>query len=291
MGGGELGFLERAAVGVICLSIFIFTIWLPQIYGVWPVLTYTPLNVLARYYTEWQMRDWLVKESEHFRVRYLAPDADIVDLVLETAEEQYYPATSLLGFQDSGKTLILIYPDRYSLARSFGWANDEEAMGVYWAGVIRILSPRDWVQPQEGLERIFKTQGPVLHEFAHLMVDRLARGNYPRWLTEGIAQQVEKQITGYELPGPEPEDVLAWYSLEEMDKGFDSLPDQVLAYRQSLLMVGRLLEETGWEGVRRLLELLGSGWSLEEALFSVAGMRPEELLPSISVRVPPSFQG
>ncbi|MCG0277378.1 MAG: hypothetical protein L5656_02450 [Thermanaeromonas sp.] len=267
---------ERVALYAICLSIFlsifIFSIrGLPQIY--------TPLNALARYYTEWQTRDWLVKESEHFRVKYLVPDAGIADLVLSTAEEQYRPATALLGVRDSRKTLILIYPDRYSLAKPFGWANDEEAMGVYWAGVIRIVSPRDWVQSKEAFEEIFKTQGPVVHEFAHLLVDRLAKGNYPRWLTEGIAQQVEKQVTGYELPGPEAGEVSAWYSLEEMDKGFDGLPDQSLAYRQSSIMVGRLLERAGWEGIRRLLELLGSGWSFEKALFSAAGTRPEELLP------------
>lgn len=271
-------------MGTICVAVLILATWgFPRLYGALPILTYKPLNTLARYYTEWQTRGWLVSESQHFRAKYLAPDVGIVDLVLDAAEEQYYPTTTLLGFQDSGKTLILIYPDRQSLAQPFGWANNEEAMGVYWAGVIRIVSPRDWVQPAEEFEIAFKTQGPVVHELAHLLVDRLAKGNYPRWLTEGIAQQVEKQITGYELPGPEPEEILAWYSLEEMDKSFDRLPDQTLAYRQSMIMVGRLLEKIGWEGIREILKLLGSGRSLEEALYLVAGMRVEELLPSFTL--------
>lgn len=279
-----MGYLERIAVVTAGLLILILAVWgFPRVYSAWPILTYTPLNTLTRYYTEWQTRDWLVSESRHFRVKYLAPDAGIVDLVLDVAEEQYYPTTTLLGFQDSRKTLILIYPDRHSLAQPFGWANNEEAMGVYWAGIIRIVSPRDWVQSAEDLETAFKTQGPMAHELAHLLVDRLAKGNYPRWLTEGIAQQVEKQITGYELPGPDPGEISAWYSLEELDKTFDHLPDQTLAYRQSMVMVGRLLDKIGWEGIRQLLELLGSGRSLKEAFFLVAEMRPEDLLPSFTL--------
>ncbi|MGB9783130.1 MAG: peptidase MA family metallohydrolase [Moorellaceae bacterium] len=240
-------------------------------------LGYKPLVFLARQRMEWQTRDWLVAESEHFRLKYRPEDASIVPVVLETAEEAYVPATEIFHYQPRGKTLVLIYPDRQSLAQQFGWAADESAMGVYWAGVVRILSPLDWLPADHTLSDTFKAQGPVLHEFSHLLVDELARGNYPRWLTEGLAQYVERQVTGYQLPGPEPEDIKQWYSLYELDTHFDRLPDQAVAYRQSLMMVDYLIDRTGWEGVRRLLLELGRGASLEEAIKEATGLELTQL--------------
>jgi hypothetical protein len=240
-------------------------------------LSYSPLVALTRQHTEWQTRDWLVAESEHFRLKYRPQDAGIVTVVLEAAEEAYQPATEIFEYRPRGKTLILIYPDRQSLARQFGWAADESAMGVYWAGVVRILSPLDWLEPGNSLVSTFKAQGPMIHEFTHLIVDELARGNYPRWLTEGIAQYIERQVTGYRLPGPEPEDIREWYSLEELDARFDQLPDQALAYRQSLMMVDYLVGKVGWEGLRQLLLELGRGATFEEAIKRITGVGPTQL--------------
>jgi len=243
--------------------------------------SYGAVIALAKYHTEWQTRDWMVAESRHFRLKYRGQDANVVPLVLETAEESYEAATRLFGYRPPDKTLILLYPDRHSLARQFGWAADESAMGVYWAGAVRILSPLDWPGPGEDSAAVFRTEGPLLHEFAHLLVDRLARGNYPRWLTEGIAQYVEEQVTGYRLPGPEAAEITAWYTLEDLDGHFDSLPDQALAYRQSLLMVDHLRSRIGWEGIRRLLLELGRGTPLDKALEKAAGLRIEELPPPL----------
>jgi len=54
-------------------------------------------------------------------------------------------------------------------------------MGVYWSGVIRILSPDEWLDevPSRGREVLFSQQGPIAHEYIHLLVDYQTRGNYP----------------------------------------------------------------------------------------------------------------
>ncbi|MBE3582474.1 MAG: hypothetical protein IMW96_12725 [Thermoanaerobacteraceae bacterium] len=239
--------------------------------------SYSAAVALAKEHTEWQTRDWLAAESRHFRLKYRSQDASVVPLVLETAEEAYNAATQIFGYRPPDKTLVLLYPDRQSLARQFGWAADESAMGVYWAGAVRILSPLDWPGPGRDLAAVFKAEGPLLHEFVHLLVDQLARGNYPRWLTEGIAQYVEEQVTGYRLPGPEAAETSTWYTLEDLDRHFDNLPDQALAYRQSLLMVDYLRTQVSWEGIRQLLLELGRGTPFNKALERATGLDVEEL--------------
>lgn len=52
---------------------------------------------------------------------------------------------------------------------------------MYWAGVIRILSPQDWIDAVNDEERslIFRKEGPVAHEYIHLLVDYKTAGNTP----------------------------------------------------------------------------------------------------------------
>ncbi|MDN5344181.1 MAG: hypothetical protein PWQ18_292 [Clostridia bacterium] len=221
--------------------------------------------------TAWQTRDWLEIESTHFRLRYQPEDAAVAPLVLKTAEKAYAPAGALVQYEPRGQTLIILYPDRASLARQFGWAASESAMGVYWGGVIRILSPYAWINSKDPREvtRVFTATGPVAHEFTHLLVDEKARGNYPRWLTEGIAQYVERQLTGFTLPGAPG--ASGWYALKDMDYGFDNLDDQTLAYRQSYLLVDYLIGRYGLPNLDRLLDRLGQGVTLDRAFQEVLG--------------------
>ncbi len=215
---------------------------------------------------------WPTAESQHFVLRYRPEDGAVAPLVLETAEEVYEGVTGLLGYRPGRKVPVVMYPDRLSLGRSFGWAGDESAMGVYWAGVIRVLSPADWLRGTAWSEMSahFKAKGPMAHELAHLLVDYRARGNYPRWLTEGIAQYVEREVVGFEFPLP-PERG-EWYPLGQMDKTFDALPDQSLAYHQSLLMVDYLAELKGYPVLMDMLDLLGAGLSLEWTMVQLYGL-------------------
>ncbi|MBC7325023.1 MAG: hypothetical protein H5T99_06890, partial [Moorella sp. (in: Bacteria)] len=180
-------------------------------------LAYGLVRQMATGQAAWQTRNWLEADSAHFRLRYRPEDAALASLVLENAEDVYGPVAGLLAYEPAGKTLIILHPDRQSLARQFGWAASESAMGVYWGGVIRLLSPYDWIASRdpEEIAAVFTSSGPVAHEFTHLLVDARARGNYPRWLTEGIAQFVEKQLTGFTMPGAPGAG--EWYPLGEMD--------------------------------------------------------------------------
>lgn len=213
---------------------------------------------------------WYVIDGENFRVKYQPVDADVARLVLRTAEEICQAVNEMLAYRPEEPVYVYIYPTKETLNKSFGWDASVNAMGVYWAGTIRILSPLEWVEDEEQLETIFRERGPLVHEYAHLLVDYRTQGNYPRWLTEGIAQYVERELTGYLLAAT-GEGQGNWYSLKDMDEDFDLLPDQSLAYQQSLWAVDYLVELKGFDGVLALLEELAAGKKISEALEAVLG--------------------
>jgi len=214
-------------------------------------------------------------QTEHFRIRYTSSDSSYIGLIAATAEEAYAAVCNMFKQEIARKTVIIVYPDSPSLASSFGWDKDQKAMGVYWGGTIRILSPREWLAGTDIKEQ-FAREGPMVHEFAHLMVDEITRGNYSRWLTEGIAQYVEKKITGFEFSYPFVDGrELEYYPFAVMGRDFDNLNQQVV-YWESLKAVEYLTAEYGEEALFLLLENLGKGYGIAQALEKALGVSYED---------------
>lgn len=131
------------------------------------------------------------------------------------------------------------------------------ALGYYQLGTLR-LDP-SIITTDEAL-------AVVVHEMAHLAVDYMAHGNYPTWLTEGIAVLLEKQYSGLEWMelGQEHE----WIKIEELDAAFasPSYKKQIAAYRQSYGLVSYLHEKGGQGAIIRLLKDLGRGETIASAV-------------------------
>lgn len=251
----------------------------------------------SRIFLEFQNQHLQVKEGEHFRIKYQDVDANAAGLVLETAEGIFASVNQSLGFVPSRKVPVVIYPNGDALARCFGWPADEAALGVYWIGTIRILSPNVWAaEPDGGLDAVFfKENGPMAHEYTHYVIDYLTGGNYPRWFTEGVAQWQEKQITGFSFSNPflkleeqirinspekqalnaaviEKEIFFELYPLTEMDTRFDCLPNQMLAYWESLRAIEYINAEFGPERINQIIGQLGQGYSMNRALEGSLGV-------------------
>lgn len=204
-------------------------------------------------------------QSEHYNIKYTLVDKPYVELIAAVAEEAYDSVSSVFGREPTHRTVIVVYPDSSSLAQSFGWDKDANAMGVYWAGSIRILSPREWL-PEKDMQQKFNREGPMVHEFAHLMVDEMSRGNYNRWWTEGVAQYIEKKITGFEFASPfAGGDEIKYFSLKQLGKSFDDL-DQSIAYWESLQAVQFIVDNYGEASLFKITGQLGQGKSLEQAI-------------------------
>lgn len=221
---------------------------------------------------------WDSLEGEIFLVRHRPGDKAGANLVLEAAEKFYPQVAGEFDYQGKSKIPIIVYPSKEELNASFGWPASESAMGVYWGGVIRVLSPEVWISPgdPEEMTGIFMESGPIAHELTHLVVDYLARGNYTRWFTEGLAQYQEYKLTGFLFDDPVGSLEQELYPLGELDRGFDALPNQSLAYRQSLSAVEYIVEFYGEDRLHKIISTLGRGQSMNQALMQVLGTDLEQ---------------
>lgn len=214
-----------------------------------------------------------MQESERFQVYYQQEDEDIAPLILETAEDVYDRVVESIGYRPKGLVPLIIYPDRATFREAFGWGAEESALGVYHAGTIRLLSPHVWIKNRTPAEqaKTFRKLGPVSHELSHYVLDYLTQGNYPRWFTEGLAQRIEYQITGFLWLEEESTLRQRLYTLRELESGFDRLPNQALAYRQSYLLVDYMAETYGEEMLTQLIERLAAGDEFATAIHKVTG--------------------
>lgn len=206
--------------------------------------------------------------SEHFYVKFRPADRNDAALVLETAEYFYRPVTEDFGYAPRVRVPIILHSSRAELNRSFGWEAKENAIGVYYAGVIRALAPQSWIYEDspDGVKETFVTAGPMAHEFTHLMIDYLTGGNYPRWFTEGMAQYEEYKLTGFTFNDPAGAVNHGFYSMKDIAENFDDLPNQSLAYQEAFGAVRYIAGEYGEETLHDLIRSLGAGMEFENAM-------------------------
>lgn len=212
--------------------------------------------------------------SEHFYIKFKPGERAGAELALETAERFYHPVAKGFGFTARARIPIIIYSCREELNKSFGWEAKENAIGVYWAGTIRVLTPEAWIGEEEpGLVAdVFTSSGPMIHEFAHLIVDYMTGGNYPRWFTEGVAQHEEYKQTGFEFRDAAGSLNQPLYSMQELAGDFDNLPNQSLAYRESFAAVRYIVSRYGEEVLLDLIKELRDGKDFNRAMQNILGL-------------------
>lgn len=224
------------------------------------------------------VKDYKTAQSEHFIVRYTQQDEKYVPLVLKIAEKHYDSVTKDLGYKPPGKTVIIMYHDPEKMNTDFSLAKGDTAMGLYLNGVISIVSPELWISPTEDLEKVFEHDGPIVHEFAHLIVDDIAKGNYPVWFTEGIALLEEYRENGFVWGEGVATDKP--YSLKELTYNFNQL-DETMPYKRSFEIVKAIADKYGMQSIRNILKYLGKGLSLSESFYKVTGQNLEKFVDSV----------
>lgn len=209
--------------------------------------------------------------SQHYYIKFRPEDRNEAELVLDTAEFFYQPVMDEFGFTHRGRIPIILYSSREALNKSFGWEADESAMGVYWAGAIRVLSPGVWIEQKDSglVAEIFKASGPMAHELTHLVVDYLTGGNYPRWFTEGVAQYEEYKLTGFEFHDATGALKPPFYSMRDLTEHFDRLPSQTRAYSESLAAVRFIVSHAGEPALYQIIYELGQGMDFNQAIEKV----------------------
>ena len=247
----------------ICLTIISFR---PQ-----QKILYPLVRKAAQAKINYETREMACYQTTNFNIKYTDNDKDIVKIVAEAAEAAYVPVGSALGFSAPQRTTIVIYPTREQMDSSIKMLGSQSAMGVYWGGVIEVLSPHAWMKENVSVQKYIHT-GPVLHEYTHLVFDYITNGNYPRWFTEGLAQYMEYRVNGYEWITPENNMDKTLYSMSTLDGNFDDLDNQALAYRESLAAVRYIAEVHGDDKLQQVISCLKSGKNMPTAIRQVLGM-------------------
>lgn len=258
--------LETVTVILLAIAAVVF-ILPPARMQMW---VYPIVRQAAQAKMNYETRGMLVYETTHFTIKYTAQDADTVGMVADAAERAYGPVTQALDFTPAGKPMVVIYPNRHDLNKVFGWSGDQSAMGVYWGGVIQVLSPHAWLKSESAEE--FVRSGPMAHELTHLVLDYMTGGNYPRWFTEGLAQYVEYKVNGYEWRTTNNSLSGNLYTMSQLDNQFDNLPNQALAYRESLAAVRYIAEGPNGNQLPVVVEALQKGQSFEAAMTDNMGI-------------------
>ncbi|MDN4592586.1 peptidase MA family metallohydrolase [Polycladomyces subterraneus] len=232
---------------------------------------------------EFRFHQWATIRKPSIILTYPPKLAEQATVIADEAEKTVHDFQTSWGWQIEQPVHIYLFPDRASLRERFGWEPGVSASGVYYAGAIYLLNPDCWMNQTASLKenpwkwrQIFHFQGPLYHEFAHLYLDQLTRGNYPRWYTEAFAQWVEYRALGYEWK-TKANDLRTHqsYSYRNLDRLFDRLPNQALAYRESFLFFRYMVQTKGFKRIDHFHRMLAEGIPFADAWRQCFG-RPVE---------------
>jgi tetratricopeptide (TPR) repeat protein len=107
----------------------------------------------------------------------------------------------------------------------------------------------------------------LFHEYAHVVVFELTRGNCPVWLNEGIAEMFGRRQFSHPSTGQVQGAIADFRKLEGSFIGLSS-KNAADAYQQSYSMVNYLVTAYGWHRVKAILAGLGKGMNITAAIAS-----------------------
>lgn len=197
--------------------------------------------------------------SGRFNLSYdVAAKNAFADDILSVLEEAYNRVGSSLNHYPEARVPVLIYTRKSfkDLIKGPEWSG-----GVY-DGKIRL--------PIGGIAEITPLVRSVLyHEYTHVVVFELTRGNVPNWLNEGIAEYFGRsQLADSAVPESHKAKHDKSMTISQLEKPFTALStsEATMAYEESYALVSFLVTAYGWHKVNDLLRALGKGLPIEQAV-------------------------
>ncbi len=212
-------------------------------------------------------------ESTHFTLRYSgAAEPELAREVLRTLEAHFSQIESELDFTPPDSIGVVLYTQEAfaDITRAPGW------VGALNDGRIRV--------PVQGLSGVTPELSRVLkHELTHSFVGQKTRARAPTWIQEGLAQWMEGKRSGadagvlaqvYQGGHAPPLGSLegSWMGLSSDAAGY--------AYAWALANVEYIVQTDGMGDIERILDLIASGTSTEEALRQVLHSDYNDLMQS-----------
>jgi hypothetical protein len=199
--------------------------------------------------------------------------------------------------------IIEIFPRQQDFAvRTFGLPGAEGFLGVCFGRVITANSPASQGAHPSNWEAV------LWHEFCHVVTLHKTKNKMPRWLSEGISVYEERQANrgwGQSMT-PQYREMIVngeMPAVSELSSAFLAPKSPLhlqFAYYESALVVEFLVERFGLEALKQILNELGKGMEINEALIRhtlplgelddefarFAGKRAEALAPGASWETP-----
>ena len=267
------GILKLSIVLVLALVLFFFAG--DKGFTVAKMQGYKALKVFAHIKSREFISEFNMYETEHFIIKYTDNNEDVVRDLAEIFEKSYRIEGIHYGFYPKDKTIVFIYDDHQSMLDYQQSVKGQAVMGLYNLGIIHILSPKAYLNGIQLYSRDYETGGPILHEYAHRVIDDKSGGNIELWLTEGLALYEEYDVDGMEWA--EGFSYERYYTAQEIRNGFMEL-DEIQSYRQSFDIVRGLIEWNGRESIIRMLDELKSGNTFDEAFLKIYGVDLNEYI-------------
>lgn len=199
------------------------------------------------------------EENINSRIYYTNVDKEYIYMI-QLAVDTYYPMIlNDFSLEKNNKLTVILYPNEDELMRNLKGKLTSVPMGVYYGGVIHLLSPRCWTSTsnESEIKEIFLKQGPIVHEIVHYAVDMKTKGNFPVWFTEGTALYYEYKYTGFEWEKNLKEESEK-ITLKQLNEDFRYL-DESLAYRKSFDVIKEIVDKYGEQKIEEICIDLSKG--------------------------------
>lgn len=220
-------------------------------------------------------------ESDGIVVRMDPREADLYgEDVLALLKEARATLAERYGSGPPSPMHVEIFPRKQEFAvRTFGLPGADGLLGVCFGPVITAVSAA-----AQG-ERPSNWRAVLWHELCHAVTLSKTRNTMPRWLSEGISVYEEglKDRAWAMRPNAAMRAALREEKITPLSRLSSAFleakthQDVQLAYLESALAVEFLAEKAGFPAIRGLLEDLGAGKNLDEALPARAGTTLQQL--------------
>ena len=229
--------------------------------------------------------------ARHFRLqvdtKLGAVSADYAARVLAFLEAARTEVSASIGVAPLEPLGVVLY-GRAAYVREHAHRFSFQTVG-FFDGRIHVASP---AHPSDAL------RGVLFHEYTHAVFREQTGGDRPYWLNEGLAEQIERRSRGLATSTRSERSALRanletgrWIALREIADGFSGLGDAKArdAYLQSVVTVAYIESKTDVAARRRLLERLGEGFSIDQALYEAMGIDTDGLDAAVRREIQSEF--
>jgi len=229
--------------------------------------------------------------GEHFKVEVDARlgkvAGDYATRVLGFLEEARSEVSSSIGVEPLEPLGVVLY-GRAAYTRAHAHRFSFQTIG-FFDGRIHVASP---AHPTDTL------RGVLFHEYTHAVFREVTGGDRPYWLNEGLAERIERLSRGLAVSTRAERAAMranietgGWIPLSTISRSFAGLSDERArdAYLQSVITVGLIHSRTQVEERRRMLQLIGKGFSIDQALHDVMGIDTDGLDRAVQAEIRREF--